>query len=101
MESIVVPDKTIYVRKDVLEAFNAARDELPDIISRAIRQEVQAKNKFQEIDALLNDGLLVEIAQVLGEPLYIRVNHRNPEEARRKVAEIRSVVKDVVMGAQS
>lgn len=96
-----MPNRTIYVRKDDFEAFNAVREDLPDIISRAIRQEVIAKNKFQEIDALLNDGLLVEVARVFDEPLYIRVNHRDPEEARRKIAEVRSIVKDVVMGEAS
>ncbi|WP_241384232.1 hypothetical protein [Rhodococcus sp. CH91] len=50
-----MPNRTIYVRKDDLEAFNAVRDDLPDIISRAIRQEVEARKNNLQYDRELFD----------------------------------------------
>lgn len=93
-----MPNKTIYIRKDDMEAYNKLADKIPEIISKALRHETGAKAKFEEVDTLLNGGRMVELATILGEPIYARIDLRDEVRAKAKVAELRSIIKDVVVG---
>ena len=65
-------------------------------ISNITKAKVENSVKVANIDAEVNGGALVEVANILGKPLYMRVNHHDPELAKRELAEMRAIVKDVV-----
>lgn len=62
-----------------------------------LKERAVTAKQLIEIDAEVNGGALVEIARVFGKPIYTRVNHRDMESAQQEIAELRSIIKDVVM----
>lgn len=67
-------------------------------IDERVREYIKSKYKIAELDAELNGGVLFEVARVFGKPLYVRLNHHDPEMAKHELAEIQSIVKSVVVG---
>lgn len=72
-------------------------DELQKQIEENTKKIVENQERIKLIDAELNGGMLVEVCRILGKPLYMRVDHHDPERAKHDLAEMRSIVKDVVV----
>lgn len=51
-----------------------------------------------DLDAEVNGGALVQVATLLGKPIYTRVNHHDPEVAKAEIASVQALIKDVVLG---
>lgn len=89
--------KNVYIRKTNEEAWNGIEN--PSAwINDLIHRKVEARAKFAELDAVVNDGVLVEVCKIFGHPLYMRVNHNDPDRAKYDLAEVQSVVKETVIG---
>ncbi len=67
-------------------------------IDKRVREYIKSRYKVAELDAELNGGALFEVANVLGKPLYVRLDHHDPERAKAELAKIQSIVKSVVLG---
>lgn len=67
-------------------------------IDKRLRQYVKSRLKVAELDAELNGGALFEVATILGKPLYVRLDHHDPERAKYELAEVQAMVKSVVLG---
>jgi hypothetical protein len=73
-----------------------AIDDRPEWTKDFIKNRARAIARLADLDAELNGGVLVEVCRVLGKPLYMRVDHHDPERATHDLQEMRSIVKDVV-----
>ena len=67
-------------------------------MDKRLREYIKSRVKVAELDAELNGGALFEVATILGKPLYVRLNHHDLELAQLELAEIRTIVKSVVLG---
>lgn len=67
-------------------------------LEAGVREYTKFSVKVAELEAELNGGALFEVAKVLGKPLYVRLNHHDPELAQAELGEIKSIVKSVVVG---
>jgi hypothetical protein len=89
--------KNVYIRKDNESRWNDI-DSPSAWINEHLTKMAKLKAKVTDADAEINGGALVEVARIMGKPLYMRVNHHDPELARHELAEMRSIIKDVVLG---
>jgi hypothetical protein len=70
------------------------------LMTNFVNMQVKNRLRAAEIDAEINGGALVEVARVYGKPLYMRVDHHDPEKAKHELEEIQSVIKSIVITAE-
>lgn len=87
--------KNVYIRKDN-EAKWDKLDNPSAWINEHLKKVAKAKAKMFDIDAEINGGAMMPVANILGKTLYMRVNHHDPELARHELEEMKSIVKNVV-----
>jgi len=56
--------------------------DMPNIISGIVARKQDAINKFNELDSIVNGGILQQVGTAFGEPIYARVNTSDPDQAK-------------------
>lgn len=71
-----------------------------NMIKKHLKSRAITAKQLIDLDAEVNGGALVQVCTIFGKKLYIRVDHRDLEQARMELAKVRSVVKDVVLSTE-
>lgn len=62
-------------------------------VERMTRRLAMNRAKVADVDAELNGGALVEVGIIAGKPLYIRVNHYDPDVAKYETELVTTILK--------
>lgn len=70
---------------------------MTNLLQRITRKITEDKARIANIDAEINGGALVEVCQIDGKSLYIRVNQHDPDKAKHDVELVRSLLQSALI----